>query len=188
MPFLTNDRETPADLNDALAQSIAVMTTIWYESIDVFNTQLFNGSDASIAQLDNLFEDGKLLQNAYEPLSDRDIQEILSRSLYAALIPTAWSLSPIERGVVVIDAQVPCGTKDPLDEGDVSEEDANKSWVCHNNRMYFFLAAAGPERQCWGSEGGQWDCRSNPFSRPQGVDTMDGKAWAGVDQEDLVIG
>jgi hypothetical protein len=185
-------REKPADLNDALSQGISATTTVWYESLDIFNQQLFNGSDSSIALLDGLFEDGKLLQNAYEPLSDREIQHIMSRALYAMLIPMAWALSPVERGVVVIDAQVPCGTKDPLDEDDVSEADSNASWVCHNDRMYFFLAAAGPERKCWISNGPaptpNWECLDNPFSLPQGMDTMDGEAWAGLVKEDFVIG
>ena len=66
-------RKKPADLNDALSQGISALTTVWYESIDVFNQQLFDGSDASIAMLDGLFEDRELLQNAYKPLTDREI-------------------------------------------------------------------------------------------------------------------
>jgi hypothetical protein len=116
----------------------------------------------------------------------------MSRALYALLIPMAWALSPVERGVVVIDAQVLCGTKDPLDEDDVSNSGSNASWVCHKDRMYFFLAAAGSERECFISNGPapipNWECISKPFTPPQGMDTMNGEAWSGLVKEDFVIG
>jgi hypothetical protein len=137
-----------------------------------------------------MFSDGKLLQNAYEKVDDPEIQFIMSRALYATLIPMAWQLSPVERGVVIIDAGVPCGTIDPLDEKDVSEATSNAAWVCHRDRMFFFLAAAGAERKCISTGGPvpHWDCIKSQFSLPQGLDTMDGNQWSGVTKEDLVIG
>jgi len=172
-----------------LAQSVAEMCVFWYESIDEMHGKLFDGSDDSIWTLDNLFKDGKLMQNGYEPLDDLEIQAVFSKALYALLIPQAWSLSP-GLGVVVIDAQVSCGTIEPLKD-DVSTEDGNASWVCYKDRMYFLLAASGEERDCTlvpGGGPGSWDCISNKFSLPPGLKTMDGKAWAGLTKEELVQG
>ncbi|KAK3308678.1 uncharacterized protein B0T15DRAFT_572803 [Chaetomium strumarium] len=132
---------TPAAISSNLAQSVAEMCSIWYESIDAMHEKLFDGSDEFISTLDNLFKDGKLLQNGYDPLDAGEIQQVFSKALYALLIPQAWSLSK-DVGGVVIDAQVPCGTIDPLGE-EVSTEDSNASWVCYKDRMYFLLAARG---------------------------------------------
>ncbi|KAK4233359.1 hypothetical protein C8A03DRAFT_38935, partial [Achaetomium macrosporum] len=82
------------------------MCFVWYESISDLNSQLCNGSDASISTLDNLFKDGKPLENGYEPLEDPEIHHVISKALYALLVPQAWALSP-GLGVVAIDAEIP---------------------------------------------------------------------------------
>lgn len=101
------------------------MSKTWYESTAELQKQLFNGSDSSINTLTNIIKDGKLLENAYEPIDDLTIQHMMSRALHAILIPVAWSLTP-QLGVVVIDAKSPCSAIDPLDESDLVKKDSQK--------------------------------------------------------------
>ncbi|KAB5549868.1 hypothetical protein GE09DRAFT_1128101 [Coniochaeta sp. 2T2.1] len=182
----------PADMDDALTQGVATVTAEWYEGFRTLHEQLFNGSDSSVATLSNLFKDGKMLQNGYDLMSDLEIQEVMSRALYVTLIPMAWSLSK-DIGVVVIDARRPCGTVDPLSKNELSKEDSNASWVCHDNNMYFLIAADGEEQHCWQSNGPDapvpnWDCLSNPFKLPPGLKALDGSAWGKLTKEDFVKG
>ena len=164
---------------------------MWYESTAGLQKQLFNGSDSSINTLTNIIKDGKLLQNAYEPIDDVVIQRMMSRALHAILIPVAWSLTP-KLGVAVIDAKVPCSTINPLDTSDLTHEDAQKSWVCHKDNLYYLLGAKGAPRTCnllnTGGHSGQWDCYPNPFSLPPGLTDLNGEAWGGLTKEDFVHG
>jgi hypothetical protein len=92
MPFIDTSEyymRKPADLIRALSQGVSAMVSVWYQSIGLFNRQLLNGLNASIARLDDLLEDGKLLQNGYSPLSDIETRDVMARALYATLIPMA---------------------------------------------------------------------------------------------------
>jgi hypothetical protein len=131
-------------------------------------------------------EHGEFLQNAYIGLSAAEIKTMMVISLYTMLIPNAWILSP-KLGVVVVNAKAKCGTVNPLKNIDLSSADAAKYWVCHNDKMYYLIAAKGDTRSCW------WDghvnvCTDNAFTLPPGLTSLDGRAWGKLTKEDFVHG
>jgi len=68
------------------------MVQVWQATIDAVNTQMFNGSDASIDSLWSLISDGKMLSGNVA-ISDQDAKAPISKTIYGYMIPMAWSLS-----------------------------------------------------------------------------------------------
>ena len=68
------------------------MVQVWQQTIDQLNTQLFNGSAASIDALHAFITNGKMLSGDVV-ISDQDAQAPIEKTIYGYMIPQAWKLS-----------------------------------------------------------------------------------------------
>jgi hypothetical protein len=183
-------RTSSADIVNDLHAATTNLVTLWYQSTETLQGQVFNGSTSSITVLSSFFSDGKLLENGYTPLSSGQIQDVMKKAMYAILIPAAWKLTN-GLGVAVIDAQKSCdhSVSNPFSTDDLSDSDATAMGECYNGNLYFLLAAQGDEEHCWVlPDGVTWNCHPNPFSQPPGASTLTGNTWSGLNITDMIQG
>lgn len=170
------------------------MVQTWLETIDVLNTQLFNGSAASISALNGLITDGKMLSGDVV-ISDQDAQAPIEKTIYGYMIPQAWLLSNtgvtpfiLYVGMFVIvevrltidrDTGVDCDKSPGLDH-----VPAKPLSGCVDNKLYYIVSVQGPPKSCTPTM--IIDCDDNPYSNVPGADLLDGKAWGGVTGTDFV--
>lgn len=152
------------------------------------NEWLFNGSDSSIADLFRIIDDGQLMEDT-ATTSDLDMQQALEQSIYALLIPYAWSLSNENSHPFIIDTGYDCSDTYPSYFHDyVSESTAEAVSVCYNDNLYYLVDARACQKDCSGVSGqGSSVCTPTKFSEPFGIDSMDGSQWGGVTVENLTI-
>jgi hypothetical protein len=68
------------------------MVQTWLQTIDSLNTNLFNGSAASIDSLHGLITNGQML-SGNTVISDQDARAPIEKTIYGYMIPQAWKLS-----------------------------------------------------------------------------------------------
>lgn len=66
------------------------------------NEQLFNGSKESTDLLFTAITDGQMLETKHQDLGVDTIQGLVSKALFAELVPLAWQLSSSELGPVYV--------------------------------------------------------------------------------------
>lgn len=152
------------------------------------NTDLFNGSASSVANLYRVMDEGKLMEDTVTE-GDLDAQASLEHALYSVLIPYAWSLSNENLHPVVIDTGYDCSDLWPSYFHDYIAEDTAKDMsVCYNNALYYLLDARACNTDCTApTPPGSVDCQPTKFFKPVGVDSMDGSQWGGITIANLTI-
>ena len=66
------------------------------------NEQLFNGSKENTDLLFTAITDGQMLETKHQDLGVDAIQALVSKALFAELVPLAWQLSSSELGPVYV--------------------------------------------------------------------------------------
>lgn len=97
------DQSSGAELtaqND-LSTNLGNLVKIWDQTIDTYNQDLFNGSDASNTMLYNMITGGKVLEPGFSE-DEPTVQKSLGNSIYGFLIPQAWPLSNLNIRPVVM--------------------------------------------------------------------------------------
>ena len=89
---------------NTLSTNLGLLITGWGNAVEVYNQQIFNGSDPSIASLQKLIQDGKVLSADFQ-VDTQQVQNIMTKAIYGYLIPQAWSLSNKDINVAVMYAQ-----------------------------------------------------------------------------------
>jgi len=178
----------------------------WYQTIDTYNNNLFNGSDASIKELYGMITAGKVLEPGFQQ-NELHLQSTVERAIYGFLIPAAWPLSNRDAHPVVMyvpcfylreigltfgsDAKAPCGTINPLEQW-IDNDGAGKYFVCHNGGLYYLMSTttkAGDAINCGGGgEDMAVSCPQNTFPYLPGLEKLDGTAWGGIIKDDFVAG
>ncbi|KAK9234065.1 hypothetical protein V1525DRAFT_391821 [Lipomyces kononenkoae] len=185
---LVKDSQDPSlGEQNTLTENLVAMVTVWYNSVDQLNQELFNGSDSSIATLHSVITNGQLEENAYSPISDPDIQNLMLKAIYATVIPQTWLLSPTRVGPVVLASGAACGTVNPI-ENFIGVRNGDATWVCYNNEIYYLVGAIGAAQDCIFSGKDGPSCSNNKFTPLPGEQKLNGTAWGGLTIDDLVIG
>lgn len=89
------------EATNELNANLASMVKAWTTTLDVYNQQLFNGSDASNTLLFTQIDEGKVLEAGFQQ-DDLMIQNAMEKAVYGYLIPQAWSLSNGQISPVVV--------------------------------------------------------------------------------------
>jgi hypothetical protein len=158
------------------------MTSFWYGALENMAKDLFNGDDTSVDRLQSLLSEGKMITgDPTVPLTS--VETKIESAMYAYLIPQAWSLSNEEVYPFIVDSGFDCAADNPLSQY-IDDEDAQTSWVCHENKLYYLMAAKGASRSC----GPENNCGNLNFSPVPGLLDMDGVKFGGVTKENIVLG
>lgn len=173
-----------AKLSYYMGQLVSTTAT----AISDTNTDLFNGSAYSVANLVRVMYQGQLME-ATSSSGALDTQTALEQALYSVLIPYAWSLSNENAHPVVIDTGYDCSDTYPSYFKDyISKDTAKEVAVCYNNALYYLLDARYCNVDCSGVKPvGSTVCTPTKFYKPFGVDSLDGVSWGGVTVENLTI-
>lgn len=84
-----------------LQKNLGIMIGGWEQTLDVYNKQIFNGSDSSITRLQNQIKDGQVLSADFA-IDTQQVQTLMAKAIYGYLIPQAWSLSNKDINPVVM--------------------------------------------------------------------------------------
>lgn len=82
--------------------SLTAIVTIWQAEIVSMNEQLFNGSKENTDLLFTAITDGQMLETKHQDLGVDAIQALVSKALFAELVPLSWQLSSSELGPVYV--------------------------------------------------------------------------------------
>jgi len=161
----------------------------WSETLELSVAQLFSGTDEDINQLWDIISDGKMIEGNTMgmprppgPLYSFDIRKSIERTFYAYSIPVAWGLSGTH--AFVMDSGTPCGTVDPVVPRWLRPDDAQVSWACFDNRLYYIASPFENSQSCLLEN----VCVPLPFRIPHGVGALDGTNFGRVTREDIVRG
>ncbi|CAF9932295.1 MAG: hypothetical protein HETSPECPRED_008325 [Heterodermia speciosa] len=177
------------EATNELNANLASMVKAWTTTLDVYNQQLFNGSDASNTLLFTQIDEGKVLEAGFQQ-DDLMIQNAMEKAVYGYLIPQAWSLSNGQISPVVVDSGAACGTIDPVKKY-ISVDIGDASFVCYNNIIYYLVGASGLVDDCFGSAEDNELCDSTlapSLKALPGLGELDGNQWGGVLKDDFIIG
>lgn len=156
------------------------------DSIDHMNTQLFNGSDPSIALLGSLIADGRVM----EPNSTGSVttaEDYIEKAAFGYLIPQAWKATDDDTYVFILDSGNDCSD---LDTGlaHMSDSTAAATNLCVDNKAYYLVSATGDTKCTSTPCSGSSTC-SGQFSPPPGLGELtDKNTWGDVSKADLIIG
>jgi hypothetical protein len=162
------------------------LTRQWQIVLTTELANLFNGSDASIANLDKIIRDGKLVQgtgSSYAEPTTLDLKNQMEKELFLFLIPYSWSLNA--RGAFILDSGYACGIKGPLDYLWLTPSDGLLSFGCVNNRIYYLMSAYHKAT----AEDCDTDtnvCAPRLFTPPPGLESVNSTGWAGLTVSDLI--
>lgn len=90
--LLTLYRSSSIAVTNKLSDNMNGMVTTWQQTVNTLNTQMFNGSAASINALYSLISNGKMLSGDVA-ISDETAQAAVEKTVYGYMIPQAWKLS-----------------------------------------------------------------------------------------------
>ncbi|KAJ5573986.1 uncharacterized protein N7459_008413 [Penicillium hispanicum] len=167
----------------ARVQSIANQ---FANALNTSDTNLFNGSDASIANLYTYIRNGSQLE-ATQVTSDDTLKNDMLKIMYAYTIPLAWNLT--NSGPFILDTETDCKNG----KVDVSKN-YNETYLgsgtfpsfCYKNRGYFLASAYAEKGQSCDSLSG--DCDYQSFYALDGVKDLDGSQWEGITGENIING
>ncbi|KAL5360965.1 hypothetical protein BJX96DRAFT_151156 [Aspergillus floccosus] len=191
----------PEDQNRFSAQMFQVIDG-WIATVAEALSKLFDGSEESIEILWKTMKDGQLIEGRYErgrpDLDDpsynvnHTLAGAIEKCIFGYSIPALWRDS--QAYTFIIDAGQKCDAGRTL--GDYLDEDTMEATeVCFQpgNDQYFIVYPKDDAKACEcvpRPDGGpcQNTCRDNKFSKPPGLDKLDGTLFAGLTKEDLVTG
>ncbi|KAF2872784.1 hypothetical protein BDV95DRAFT_570636 [Massariosphaeria phaeospora] len=152
---------------------------------------MFDGSPESIQQLTSMITDGHVLGDskgsAEKPIEDLGIQKLVQQAIFASLIPRAWGLSNEGFRPVILNSGKPCDSGNGVKEY-VTDETAAKTFVCHEEQLYYFVSATGDYRRCGATPGGSISCAFSKFKPLSGMEALDAGTFGELTKTDLVIG
>lgn len=165
-------------------------------------TKLFDGSDASVKVLTDLFTGGKWIKGKKEPDADTDwnqdssysdtfkSQKAIQRAFYAVSIPAAWTGNT--PSPVVVDFGPSCKI-DARKYFIEKPNTYNKAWRCPDGHSYILAGVRdGPPDQCGPPVEGmqctpqvQWT-----LDMLAGIDDLQtsDNSWGGITVDDLING
>ncbi|KAH8645403.1 hypothetical protein BX600DRAFT_391288 [Xylariales sp. PMI_506] len=179
---------TPDDNTAELSYYMGQMIKTAATAISGTNTDLFNGSASSVADLYRVIDEGKLSEIT-STVGDLGTEAALEHSLYAVMIPYAWSLSNENTHPVVINTGEDCSDVWPSILQDyIAEDTANEVAVCYNDVLYYLADARDCNVDCSHVYGqGSTTCAVTKLFAPLGIDSLDGTNWGGVTIANLTI-
>lgn len=186
-----------APKQDEFSNYLGETINAWGNITAVTLSDLFDGSDTSIATLTGIISDGKLIDGRKDNQDDVRVLNTradapkydagIARIIFGFAIPTIWAAAGTFP--FVIDSGYPCGTIDPLDSF-LSVETMHATASCVDNRLYYLASPKGDAREYVPyprGSGGYY--RNNKFSAPPGVEFLNhGNSFKGVTLDDIVKG
>jgi hypothetical protein len=147
------------DINDKVLYLWETTIEAWKESLTEQNTQLFSGSEESIARLTALIKDGR--SYARDPLNRQDVQKQATKFIASIMVPDVWRLQGYYP--VLIDAGFKCGTKGIGIRQWTNKKDIGDAEFCFNEGgSEYGKPYAGPRQyQLWGVKG-EYQCTCEP--------------------------
>ncbi|RDW87891.1 hypothetical protein BP5796_03585 [Coleophoma crateriformis] len=199
---------------NTLSDFISTAVGLWVQNIEDLNSAIFDGTNTTL--ISTLINDGLSLDgnSATSGASTASIQTTMERALYGYLLPEAWAASTDgDLAFIATTNGVPgdgsgCDGWEPWltsywstdDTGSpvltaMTETLANANFVCNkaDNSAYWLMniidqAPEGCRPTTLPASIGNIPCKTPRLSSLPGADKLDGTAWAGVTQEDLVAG
>jgi hypothetical protein len=182
----------------SFSQNMGNALGAWAAVVENQLSNLFNGSDASVALLTTMIADGNLIEcNGKGPLIDNSsstaIEDFIQRAFFGYAIPALWTVSGA--AAFVVDSGYPCGTVNPLGQY-MSNDTAEDSYSCYNGNLYYLVSAAGDYHSCTGEDIALTVDTVNPpppvcsgslFTAPPGLSDL-GSSWGNVTISDLIAG
>ncbi|GAM42976.1 hypothetical protein TCE0_044f17418 [Talaromyces pinophilus] len=144
------------------------MGSVFYNSIDTLNSNLFSENPGNITTLHGLITGGQLIEPNFSTPDENDIQNSLLLAIYSIFIPLTWQLSPVAVNPFVLSTGTACGSVRP---SSVSAylSDAGTVFVCGNENMQYFLVGCIKPSICSGPPPS-----TNSVNQPEGNDTIHG--------------
>ncbi|KAI5307240.1 hypothetical protein KEM56_002198, partial [Ascosphaera pollenicola] len=162
----------------------------WSNVIAVAAEKSFSGNDQSTFELGTLIADGKFLEADASSTSNATIQgttQVVTQVFFAYAISQIWKNSGMYP--FVLDSGYDC-EKAKVNGLNLEEDTAKKTGHCYNNRQYYLVYPDGNTEECTSACGGKFcsRCYQKPFAAPTGLDSLDGKQFAGIDMSDFITG
>lgn len=166
-----------SEQND-LAHQVALITTMWKESLTASTSQLFDGSVNSTGTLFRYIFQGACFQ-APRNQPALALQKFTERALYPLLINHAWSLG--KQAVFVADAEYACKDDSDIPPNSVEEGLSNSLYVCFKGAGYWLAIIKAGQSSC-----GKGGCQpTHTFGSPDGTDSL---GDYNLNTRDFVIG
>ncbi|KAF2111869.1 hypothetical protein BDV96DRAFT_602899 [Lophiotrema nucula] len=178
--------KSPNPLNIQNTLDGAVANFIANQAISQVGSTLFNGSDASIAALFSLIDNGQVMEPPSLPTAV-ELQSYVSKAIYGFLIPQAWGLSNKPIAPFILKSGTACADGVDASVFHLTKETADATNICYENEFYFLVAAEGPIKCTTNICTHSTTC-SSTFVAPDGLSTLDGTQWSGLIKDDFIIG
>ncbi|OKL58597.1 hypothetical protein UA08_06382 [Talaromyces atroroseus] len=191
---ISKDEATSGDyalnVKNDLETALGNIVEIYYESITAVNSAVFNGSDSSIDTLWGLIQEGRMMEPTNSTPTDLQIQTYIEASMYSSLIPYAWSLSSSPRYPFILDAGSDCSDIDLMAVWMSSDTEAEDTYYCHNDKLYYLLVVTGEKASCPTPPTCGLSCGDWPLEMPPGLTALNGSdgVWGNLTKADFIVG
>lgn len=184
---------TPED-QDKFSNYMGQVVSGWANVTSLTLDKLFDGSPGSLdiigetiargALADGRPDDGKPSTKKRDEASDNNaniLQANIQKAFFGYAIPALWQASSAY--AFIIDSGSGCDADRPVHDY-LSDADMAAMKYCdkEEDRLYYLARVEGDSQTCVDG------CADNKFSRPPGVDSLDGTNFGGVTVEDLIKG
>lgn len=125
-------------------------------------------------------DEGKLIHVPLQPALD--VENHVRRTLFAHLIPYAWSLRDVHP--VLIDSGWDCDSVGVMDYEEIIPKDSDDAKICIDENQYYLVHPEGPAKICKD----QYPiCDRKTLSVPPGLGALgeDGKRFGGITKYDI---
>jgi hypothetical protein len=185
------DKWTPGeqmDFSDYASQAVFA----WMNSTTLSLKKIFSGERASLDALTAIIKDGRMLPGASGDMDDVgaiDIEATARKTFFAYAIPGLWRRS--KQYAFILDSGEGC-SGNPASKY-VSDETAEATSVCVNDKKYYLVAPEGEANKCECervTDMGpcQTICRDQKFSAPKGIDSLTDDDFGKLTRDDIVKG
>lgn len=158
------------------------MIYVWSNATSNSVRNMFNGSAASIARIENLIKDGHFMEQDSSLQSDPQVN--VEAAAYGLLIPVAWNMSNAGLSPFILQGGNNCSSHSSQW---VPDDVASVSWTCYNSTVYYLVTPSG----FFGGEcvrGRPSQCYVNQFSAVPGVSELNSSSYGGITPRQFIIG
>ncbi|CCF36527.1 hypothetical protein CH063_08081 [Colletotrichum higginsianum] len=172
-----------------LTSSMGALFDVWKNTQADYLSEVFSGTNEStLEMLDSLIRDG-MMNMVPVDINLSEMVKLVQKIMFGQMIPVAWAVAPAAFTPFVLKTGDKCSdtlpeTLDPF----MTQDTHKKAGVCWNGNQFYVLSV--------GTDGVdvQADTPGLPRSDPPfqllsgGTnDVLDGKNWAGITLEDIVV-
>ncbi|KAM0425904.1 hypothetical protein ACHAPT_008842 [Fusarium lateritium] len=178
---LTAKKEPALATQNKVESALEDVVGIWKDTIVEFATQLFNGETENVERLGRMIANGVMVSEHTDIPNVSELKAVLKKSIFAQLIPLAWKASQRDINPFIMDLGLTC---------DEATKESEKH-ICFEDRAYSLRSVNDKtvEENCNEAQSpANLDWINCSLLPPPGVDALDGTNWAGITEEDIVIG